>query len=398
MANIEGMSTTNQINAEDLVVDMSNKVIDLEPDRNQMVRFLRNLKKSPTKNFKFWWQKDAQVDHIDAVSATVSASSVDTVSVDNGDQFAINDLVLVVSGSSAGEVFKVTAVSGDDLTVARGRAGTPSTMADNDVLVKIGSSWGEGSSVRNSSNGIISLETVKTDDYNFTQVEKTVLATSGTQLAMGQNGGLYSGDPRKYQAMMQGKVHARKMNHTCYFGKRYETGNERGTGGFIEFISNTSSTTSLTLANLDSDIATYYRYGMNHKTLFCSRRVARKITSQAHGLITVNDPADASPAISGGYAEKGRTLGVRVRRFEGDGGSFDIIVDDTLDDLSAYAGYGLHIDMTDVAYRFLPGRDTRLIVDAQLPDVDGKVDYYLTEWGIQRGHASHHAMWTSVAA
>lgn len=374
---------------------MAKKVIMLEPDKNQMIKFVSSLKKDVTHNPEFHWQTDQIVQFIDQVSGAVANNGVVTIPVDNGDRWLQNDVILVTSGTSAGEVMRVTAVSGNNLTVTRNVAGTGTSMADNDYILKVSSSWGENSSVRDSNGTAIALQTTKADNYNYAQIEQTVVSLSGSQEAYSANGGHHSGDARKYDQARAGMEHAKKLNQTCYFGKRAASGSTRYTGGFIEFISRTAGTTSLTHANIDADVNTFMRYGASRKKLFTTRRVSGKISKIAADQIVVNDQGAHSGA---GDIDKGATYGARVRTFIADGGEFDIIVDDTLGDVAAYLGYGLFIDPTDVAYRFAPGRDTKLHMDAHLPGQDGKTDFYRTEWGLQRGNASHHGMWTAVAA
>lgn len=391
--NARGMTATTDLAASDLVVDMSSKLLLLEPDKNQFMKFVSKLRKAPTKATTFSWQDDQIVQFSDTLSAAIVGAGDATITVSNKDRWLPNDLALI---PSTGEIVKVTAASGSGagtISITRGAGGTAAAAASGAVLVKVGSSWGEGSSTRDASNNIISLETVKNNNFNYTQVEKTVCSQTATQIAVGQSGGLYSGDPRKHQQMLKGMEHAKKKNNTCYFGKRAIAGNDRKTGGMIEFITTTAATTSLTQANIDADLGPFFRNGNSKKTLFTTRRVASKISANMHVQMVYND---STPA--GGDIDKGSTYGARVRTYVGDSGEFDVVIDNSLSDIATYAGYGLFIDDTEMGYRFLPGRDDKLVVDAQLADVDGKVDYYITEWGLQRGLAGHHAMWTSVAA
>lgn len=395
MANVRGTSVTTDAASQDRVVDMAKKVIMLEPDKNPMIKFVSSLRKEVTHNPEFHWQTDQIVQFIDQVSGTVADANDDTIPVDNGDRWLPNDVILVTSGTSAGEVMRVVSVSSNTLTVVRNVAGTGTSMADNDYLLKVSSSWGENSSVRDSNGAAIALQTVKADNYNYAQIEQTVVSLSGSQEAYSAAGGHYSGDARKYDQARAGMEHAKKMNQTCYLGKRAASGATRYTGGFNEFITRSAATTSLTHANIDTDVNTFMRYGSSRKKLFTTRRVSGKISKIAADKIVVNDQGAHT---GGGDIDKGATYGARVRTFIADGGEFEIIVDDTLSDVAAFLGYGFFIDPTDVAYRFAPGRDTKLHLDAQLPGQDGKTDFYRTEWGLQRGNASHHGKWTAVAA
>lgn len=389
MPNNRGMTATTDQASADLVVDMSKKILELEPGRNKL---LEDLKQVETYQTQFYYQDDQMVRFSDTLGAAVIDAVATSFTVSNRDRWAINDLALI---PSTGEIVKFTAVTGSGsgtATVTRGAGGTAAAAASGAALIKIGSSWGEGSSTRDSSNNIISLETQKNSNFNYTQIERTVVAQTGTQIAVGQGGGMYSGDPRKYQQAMAGKVHARKRNHTAWYGKRAISGNDRKTGGFLEFVTTTAGTTTLSAANIDTDLATFFRYGEQEKKLYATRRVSAKLSATVDSQIIWNDPA------GGGDLDKGMRAGRRVRHYLGDSGEFDIVVEDALGDYTNYAGYGVFIDHSDTAIRYLHGRNTKLYVDAQLADVDGKVDYILDETGIQRGLAAHHAAWTAVAA
>ena len=57
-----------------------------------------------------------------------------------------------------------------------------------------------------------------------------------------------------------------------------------------------------------------------------------------------------------------------------------------------YASYGFMLDMECFRYRYMEGRDTKLKTNIQAPDVDGTVDEYLTECGLERKQAPRHSI------
>ena len=63
-----------------------------------------------------------------------------------------------------------------------------------------------------------------------------------------------------------------------------------------------------------------------------------------------------------------------------------------------YAGYGFLLDMECFKYRYMADRDTKLFTNIQANDVDGQVDQYLTECGLQRVHAAKNALLKGVTA
>jgi hypothetical protein len=54
--------------------------------------------------------------------------------------------------------------------------------------------------------------------------------------------------------------------------------------------------------------------------------------------------------------------------------------------------------MDGFRYRFMQNRDTRLLTNVQAPDVDGQIDQYVSEVGLQRMQAPKHALLKGVTA
>lgn len=50
---------------------------------------------------------------------------------------------------------------------------------------------------------------------------------------------------------------------------------------------------------------------------------------------------------------------------------------------AVYGGYGFVLDTENIRYAYLEGRDTKLHVGIQSPDLDGVVDEYLTECSLE---------------
>jgi hypothetical protein len=63
-----------------------------------------------------------------------------------------------------------------------------------------------------------------------------------------------------------------------------------------------------------------------------------------------------------------------------------------------YAGYAFLLDMESFMYRFMNNRDTTLQTNIQAPDMDGEVDQYLTECGLQRAQSPKHSLILGVTS
>jgi len=49
-----------------------------------------------------------------------------------------------------------------------------------------------------------------------------------------------------------------------------------------------------------------------------------------------------------------------------------------------YSGYAFLLDLNCFRYRFMANRDTKLMMNVQAPDVDGEIDQFITEAGLER--------------
>ena len=58
----------------------------------------------------------------------------------------------------------------------------------------------------------------------------------------------------------------------------------------------------------------------------------------------------------------------------------------------AYEDYALVMDMANVEVRPLASRDTKLFANVGGKDVDGQLDYFMTECGLECRHESTHAI------
>ncbi|MFA5696674.1 MAG: hypothetical protein WC917_04535, partial [Bacilli bacterium] len=90
------------------------------------------------------------------------------------------------------------------------------------------------------------------------------------------------------------------------------------------------------------------------------------------------------------------TYGVRISEWTTAFGTINIVHNPLfVEDL---AGTAYLLDMECFRYRYMDGRDTKLETNIQAPDVDGEIDQYITEAGLERKQAPRHAMLKGVTA
>lgn len=363
MTIVNGMRTTKNINQDRRVVDMSKSIALLQPSKAPLITLTKRLATETTYNPIFHWLEDDLVARWDAVNQVDETAVSTSVVVDNGDLFNVGDIIKV---PRTGEVMRVTAISTNTLTVVRGYGTTAAALlVDNDPLVIIGNAFKEGSLAATPKTGLTSTV------FNYTQIFKTSVQVSKTQEASK----LYGGSDRTYQRKKKGIEHATDLERAAWFGEKSETVNGeeiiRTTGGVLSFIESTSTvydaSNALTEDNFEKEfLENLFRYGSDKKTMFCSSRVISVINSWGRNkLETVVGEDTYGLSIMKYISAHGELLLVKHHLFEG----------------AVYGKMGVALDLENVKYRPLEGRDTKLQTNIQPNDADYYLDQYLTEAG-----------------
>lgn len=398
-----GARTTSTSSTEGrLIVDAVDKVFLLEANKHPLVSLLTNVgrvwdgkawqgssvAKASTGNPEFKWFEDTYGGRYAKVAATYSTGGA-TVTVSGAGAasariFTVGD---IVRNARTGENMLVATVPTDTtFTVAAGgRAfGTTAEAAGavGDGLFIIGNVSEENSSARNVNT------TVSSSLSNYTQIFKTSIAISGTEAAAN----LYGGRDLPYLRAKKGTEHALDIERAFWFGeKKSSTGANghpmRSTGGILEFINSGNSYVqnqggALTAPDLNTFLREAFTYGNNRKMLFAGGLVLQAVNEIARGQIQtkVGDT----------------TYGIKISEWQTAFGTIDIVHNPLF--VEEFAGSAFLLDMECFRYRFMEGRDTKLMTNVQAPDVDGVVDQYLTEAGLERKQAPRHALLKGVAA
>ena len=371
MANISGVRTTANIQQARRIVDMAKEIALLDPNDSPFVTFLKLAKKDTrvARSPKIEWLEDelvgnaTQVDNGSGISISTSSTSI---AVDDGSIFAVGDLISIPAYNV---VYRITAISTNTLTAIQfGTAVASGTIADNSVVLKLGNAMEENSQVPTA------VTTQEKACYNYTQIFRTPVAISNTELASD----LYGGNDRAYKRKKKGLEHKRDIARALYFGVRKEdtTGAtpRRTLGGLTSFMTQTqafaAAGTQLTYANFDTYVAQpVFAHGSKEKLLIAGPNLMTAINSWAEKkLVTEVDPA--------------ATYGIRVKNLITSYGDLKVMYDPLLAD-GFHAGYGFVLDTDNIRYAPLQGRDTKLYTDIQANDVDGVIDEYLTECSLE---------------
>lgn len=385
------------------VIDKLDRIFLLEPNQHPLVTLLTNvgktydgkswkgssIMKNVSGSYEFKWNEDFYGGRYAKVSGTYGASGSVTVNVSgagssSGHIFTVGD---IVKNARTGENMRVaTIASTTSITVvSAGRSyGTTAAAAgaDGDGLYIVGSVSEENASARNINT------TRSSEETNYTQIFKTTIGASGTEKAVK----LYGPKDIPYQRAKKGTEHALDIERAFWWGeKNATTGSnghpERSTGGILEFIESSNSYVQdqdgvLTAPDFNTFLREGFTYGSTTKTLFAGGIILQALSEVARGQIRVK------PLVS--------TYGVKISEWVTPFGTINIVHNPLF--VEDYAGYAFLLDMQCFAYRYLEGRDTRLLTNIQAPDVDGQLDQFITECGLERKQAARCAMIKGVTA
>lgn len=125
-----------------------------------------------------------------------------------------------------------------------------------------------------------------------------------------------------------------------------------------------------------------FTYGNSTKMLFAGGIVLQAINEIARGQI-LTKTGDS-------------TYGVRISEWQTAFGIVNIVHDPLF--VEEFASRAYLIDLECFRYRYMEGRDTQLQTNIQAPDVDGEVDQYISEVGLERKQSPRQALIKGVTA
>ncbi|MFA5383990.1 MAG: DUF5309 family protein [Eubacteriales bacterium] len=318
----------------------------------------------------YWFEEDVygywtQINHVGGYNNTDATFVVDDESV-----FVAGDIFKV---PRTGEVMRVVSVnSGAHSVTVTGYRGYGETAAvallDDDYLVCLGNAMEERSSAP--TEKLVQ----PTKLYNYTEIMRTTFGGSGTVLAEQQ---VTSEQERSRLTRSKGIDHRLALERKLLFGERKEdlTNKRRMTRGIEKFITTNVYDAGGTMTETEFD--TYvcepvFKYGSKTKVLVASPRLVSILNGFGKEKLQVSHGA--------------KEYGLDLQEYVSPHGRLVIAPSRALEQYYAY--HSFIIDMQYVKYR--PLRDTTLRRNIQNPDVDGFLDEYLTEVGLEfRVQKSH---------
>jgi hypothetical protein len=384
MATVTGAMTTTNVLSDQLALDFGDQIALLDPSETPFTLLSRRASKRRTVATTYSHFEDARKARFDATSGTAT-TTITTIPVNNGAYFAQWDLV---QNTRTGEVFRVDGVAGNNLTVTRNIAptgvGTGIAMNSADELMIVGTAQPENDTSKPARADIPAKVS------NNTQIFRTPWEASNTLIASGNQV-----QPAEWnrQAKMKGIEHALDIESAFLFGKRSTTtpGStaDRTTAGILAHITTnqTDAGGDLSEAEFNAFMASAFNVGSANKLFLASA--------------TTVGALQKFPASKQQTTNNETTYGMSVTRFTSFFGALSVVYHKLLKG-TKYGGYGILVDMDNVAYRYLANdemsRDTKILTNRQAPDQDGRKDECLSEVGFQAKLQSTHAVLTGVTS
>ena len=279
--------------------------------------------------------------------------------VDDGTVAAAKDIIKV---PRTGEILFVSSVSTNTLTVVRGYGETTAAaLVDNDYLIVLGNAMEERSNVP----GEKILQPAKM--YNYCGITRTPFGGSGTTLAEQQ---VTSEQERSRLTRDKGIDHRLSLERQILFGERKEdaANKRRMSRGVEKFITTNvyDAGGAMTETEFDNYVCEpVFKYGNKTKVLVASSRMVSIINGWGKNKLQMSMGA--------------KSYGLDLQEYVSPHGRMVIAPSRMLEQYYAY--HSFVIDMKYVFVRNL--RDTTLRRNIQAPDVDGFLDEYLTEAGLE---------------
>lgn len=368
--------------------DMSDVVSLLNVARYPLLSILTNagkdpasgkgkaLKKAETTDSEFKWYEDdfgsreATIAASQTVDPDASTKTFDVAS-GQGARFRARDVIQFMQNKWT---FEVTAVSGDTLTVGAELGGATGSGVDvsASVIWIIGNANEEGAGLRSLKS------TAPVEKTGYTQIFRTPFGVTNTSKATQT---LIRENDLDLQRRKAGIEHMVDIERAFLFGKKAKittgTHPKRFTAGVINSITTYATASVDTQAEFEAAMETAFKYGNTEKWMLASAAFVTQINSWAQSKVQIT--------------QRETKFGLTILDYVTPHGTLHIVKHDLLTG-TVYGNYGIILDMEALTYRYLSGRDTKLLTNRQANDEDQVIEEYLTEAGLQLEQESRHAI------
>ena len=372
---ITGAVTDATILSDQKIRDVSSKIASLDPDVTPLATFLMKMKKRICTNAKVEWLDTQPMLRLTTVTTDPTTAGTSLVVASTAMIKAGHVLRMAISGEN---MLVSSVTNATTLVVVRNIGGVTGILAaavGSDVVV-LNVAAAQGATI-----GTL-LQTQTVGGFNYHQIARDGYGQTNTMGATdtyGENQIQLAAD----QKMLE---HKRGINLTAFFGRRdLRTASNITTGfagGLTDYAVSQDSVSGGTLTRRiwEDFLRVTYRYGGN-KYVFCSPLVQQAISSFATNQLQpgTNNPTEIS------------SWGVQLVKYLGGGtgpGGFANLVfmkdwQDFQTATSQFGGWAIAVDMDNVQYTHMRGRDTRTLPNRQGTSEDSDIREILTEFSFE---------------
>lgn len=342
-----------------------------------------------------WWDESSDIVRLQVSGAHAAGDT--TIVVDSSDPSASNpgivygaanhlvpgDVLLVekstepaaYSASNFEHILVTAVISATQFTVQRGYAGTTAaTIADDSFLLKIGSSYAEGTPEPD----VASRNPVKY--YNYTQIFKTAYELTGTAMETKAR----TGDPLKNDKRRKMFDHSRDLEMAMMFGIRSETTGSNGkplrtTAGLRAQIPSDTTTIFGAAVTTTSFLDAVYKV-FDWDTPAGDQRIGL-VGNLALNELNKVVQSDSNSQIQFGPVIK--QYGMALREWILPQGSIFLRTHPLMNRNSLYSKSMFIVDASSLIWRPMKGRDTRFKDNVQGNGEDTRKGMWMTEGGLE---------------
>ena len=388
--NINGLLSSGNINQTNVKIDISKQLYRLWPDRTPFFQFMMMLKARHMSQPEFKWFTNDDRKRDSEVTADVNAS-VTTIPITDGNQFIPHEIIGVMDGTTGvmGERFRITSISGNNLTVVRGVSGTTAAAITTDeVLYNIGNAQPEGGELPESRS------TSKVEHSNYCQIFRTV---SERSMTLDMTGVYVEEQESRERRLEKMRAHKWDIESALIYGVKSITGAgtaspTRTTDGLLSFIDqsvdegvdNTFAAPGGTLTEADWDNfldTKAFAFGSKNKTLLASRKLIGVITNLVKDRVRLEN--------------KVTEYGVSIKKYMSNFGMLDIVLHEGFAHGELASG-GIIIDTAQVTKKVMGGMDISYMHDVRKTGKDALSDVLRSELGLEYGNFSTLSKITNV--
>lgn len=381
--------STEEVLADEKVVDMDPKMRLLDPDSTQFTTMSQRTTTRPATREKVNWLEEQYVNEVVTVAAAGYGQGAVTVPVVAGQGVSVPNQA-VLRNMRTGEAMLVTAGGGtDSLTVVPSWGGAASVAGlDGDKLLVVADAQKQGADLP------APLYSQRVLGFNYTQIIRTVWQFNGTTTAIE----LYGGREPAKEAARKAVEHKRKIENNGFFGAREFLASGQdvtgSAGGLIEFIQTNKQDVNgeLTSDFLDTFLATVLAKGSQDKVIFTGTIGAYYISRfNRSGQGAFWKPSNES------------VHGVKVDGFLSGvfGSLIPVVVKKEWSNFpsgdNGYNGNLFVVDMSNVERRPLRDRDTKMLTQRQTAGSDRVAAEYMTETSWTIAQEKTHGLLTGIA-